>query len=263
MILRLLLSKKIFILIFGFSILTFLAHTAFTKTAIFADGKFYYSITRSIVKDRDIKFGNEYYSLGVTEKTQEGYVWNKYPPGVSLAWTPAFWITDGLVNLVNFTPGVQHGAEGFEIYYQTAVAITSIFLGTFGLYLVYQLLKDHFSDKVSILTTLALYGTTNLLFYISVEQINSHGVSFFCLISFCFLFSQVQRTKTLLFNPGNSWRNCRPCPHPGCCNPNSASSANPCQQQKIRKKPSYLLLTTYYWNPHRVPATDLLLEKDI
>ena len=45
--------------IFIASFFIFLAHTAFTKTAIFADGKFYYAITRSLVKDFDLKIGDE------------------------------------------------------------------------------------------------------------------------------------------------------------------------------------------------------------
>lgn len=135
------LNRYLFLGIFVFSFSIFLAHTAVTKTAIFADGKFYYAITRSLVKNFDLKFANEYEILGVEPNfTHNDYVWNKYPPGAPLLWTPLFFITDGA--LITFkTLGLSVETTGFGITYETSVAVTSIFLGTFGLYLVYLIVK--------------------------------------------------------------------------------------------------------------------------
>ena len=181
--------------IFLLSLLIFLAHTAFTKTAIFADGRFYYAITRSLVKDFDLKFANEYEVLDVEpSSTHNDYVWNKYPPGAPLLWAPLFFIVDGA--LITFkTLGLSTEATGFGVIYEISVAATTAFLGTFGLYLVYQLLKNYFSNTVATLATLAFFGGTNLLFYIAVEPINSHAASFFVSSLFVYYFLRYQKEK--------------------------------------------------------------------
>jgi 4-amino-4-deoxy-L-arabinose transferase-like glycosyltransferase len=79
--------------------------------------------------------------------------------------------------------------------YQLSVALTNIFLGVFGLYLIYRLLTKYFSEKVSLLTAIFLFGATNLLFYISVEPINSHAASFFISSLFVFYFLKKEAKK--------------------------------------------------------------------
>ena len=177
-------GKFLFPAIFVLSFLIFLAHTSYTKTALFADGRYYYVTTRSLVKDYDIDFVNEYKSLGMVEKDYEGPAENIYPPGVSLFWIPLFWTANNLA-----------GGAGFNLLYQSAVALTNIFLGTSGLYLVYVLLKEYFSEKIALLTAFFLFAATNLLFYIAVEPINSHAVSFFVSTIFIFYFLKYKKQK--------------------------------------------------------------------
>jgi len=197
-------KTNIFLLIFIFSFAVFLAHTLFTKTAVFSDGRFYYAITRSLVKDKDIKFRNEFTALNVTPTTtHQDYVWNMYPPGAPLFWMPLFIITDGFIYLTKLlsTPWGWFTLDtlGYGIVFQTAVAMSSIFLGTLGLYLIYQLLNDFFSEKISLFTTIALFATTNLLFYTAVEPINSHAVSFFIAALFLFYFLKYKTDKYYFF----------------------------------------------------------------
>ncbi len=181
-------NLNLFILIFSASIIIFLSHTIFTKTAIFADARFYYATTRSLVKDFNIKFTNEFLNLNVIPTpTHDGYVWNKYPPGVSLLWLPLFSMADGLSLLLN-SIGIGVDIGGYGIIYQTSVAMTSIFLGVFGLYLIHLMLKDYYSEKTSFLAVFTLFATTNLLFYIAVEPINSHAASFFVSSFFIYYF---------------------------------------------------------------------------
>ena len=181
-------GKFLFPAIFVLSFLIFLAHTSYTKTALFADGRYYYVTTRSLVKDYDIDFVNDYKSLGMVEEEYEGPAENIYPPGVSLFWIPLFWTANNLA-----------GGAGFNLLYQSAVALTNIFLGTFGLYLVYVLLKEYFSEKIALLTAFTLFAATNLLFYIAVEPINSHAVSFFVSTIFIFYFLKYKEQKGYYF----------------------------------------------------------------
>jgi hypothetical protein len=180
------LKRYIFPAIFISSFLIFLAHTAYTKTAVFADAKFYFATTRSIIKDGDLKFTNEFISLGIKPTiTHKDYVWNMYPPGVSLFWVPLYLTVDSL-NIPFRLLSVD--TAGYGLPYQTSAALTNIFLGTLGLVLLHRLLSSFFSKDVSFLTTLTLFLTTNLFFYIAVEPINSHAVSFFVSSLFIYYF---------------------------------------------------------------------------
>lgn len=185
------LERLLFLGIFLFSFFVFLAHTKVTKTAIFADGRFYYAYTRSIVRDFDLNLINDYRILGIKPAiNSRGLAINVYPPGTSLFWLPSFWLADGLINTINVFPKVNLDNSGFGLIHQSAVSATSIFLGTLGLYLVFSFLKKFFSKQVSLFTTFALFSATNLFFYIAVEPINSHAISFFVSSLFVFYFIQ-------------------------------------------------------------------------
>lgn len=193
------LSRYLFISIFFLSIFIFFAHTTYTKTAVFSDGRFYYAITRSITFDFDLKFSNEFEVLGVTPTyTHSDFAWNKYPPGAPILWAPLFYIFSGLAVVLNIL-GINLGADGFGVVYEASVAITSIFLGTLGFYLIYRLLKDYFSEIVSLLSVFTLFAATNLLFYIAVEPINSHAASFFAASLFVFYFLKYEKSKHYYF----------------------------------------------------------------
>lgn len=182
-------KKYLFALLFFFSFLSFVAHTAYTKTAIFADSRFYFSYTRSIVKDFDLNFFNEYEYFDVsTVIGNTNTPVNYYPPGVALFWTPLYFVFNAPVSFIEWILGID--TDGYGFLYQMGPAVTTIFLGISGFYLILKMLREYFSKETSLLTALALFGTTNLLFYIAVEPINSHGVSFFVstLFAFCFLY---------------------------------------------------------------------------
>lgn len=197
---KLLKVNAFFPAVFVLSISVFLAHTAFTKTAIFADGRFYYATTRSIVKDFDIKLANEFKLLGMPESYTKGnYSWNKYPPGSSFFWIPLYSQAEGLNNLLTFVCPLQMctqlGKAGFGLIYQTSVAITGAILGTLGLYLIFILLKEHFPKTQSLMSVLSLFAATNLFFYIAVEPINSHTSSFFVSSLFTYYFIEHRKDK--------------------------------------------------------------------
>jgi hypothetical protein len=196
-------KKYLFLLFFIFSVLIFIAHTAYTKTAIFADAKYYYSYTHSIVKDFDLDFTNEYANLNAGgPKNRIGLPTNFYPPGVSFFWIPGFFFADLTAQSVNLVIPNLISTSGYGFTYQLFVAATSIFLGIFGLYLVYKLLRDYFSDSVALITTAALFLTTNLFFYIAVEPINSHSVSFFVSAFFVYYFLRHKNDKHFYFTLG-------------------------------------------------------------
>ena len=180
-------EKYLFTTLLFISTFIYLFHTVYTKTSIFADGRYYYSITRSIVKDWDIDFENDYkfFDIQMPEGIS-GTPINFYPPGVSFFWIFGFWLAGGVVQILDIFIKIDTSGLGF--IYQLSTALTSIFLGLFGLFLVQKIASKFFSKTASLLATFSLFSTTNLLFYIAVEPINSHAVSFFVSAFFVYYF---------------------------------------------------------------------------
>jgi len=93
-------AKFIFTTIFIGSFLIFLAHLAYTKTALYSDSRFYYSYTMSWVKDHDIRLNNELLTLTGTSPltNNQDLAVNTYSPGVSVFWIPAYWLANNFVD---------------------------------------------------------------------------------------------------------------------------------------------------------------------
>lgn len=163
-----------FISILIFSIVIFVAHTKVTKNAIFADGRFYFAYTRSWVIDRDMNLVNDFELLGIKPSLNwRGLAINTFSPGSAILWFFPY------LNIDNFLKLVLPQRVGLEYIYQFTVGFMNIFLGIMGLYLLYLVLRKYFGNNISLFSILTLFTTTNLLFYIAVEPINSHANSFF------------------------------------------------------------------------------------
>lgn len=164
--------QKIFLSIFLLYLLGFFAHASYIKKTVYGDGIFYFSWLHSIVVDHDVSFKNEYTHFDVTQPmTRLGILGNKYSIGPALLWSPLYVTTHILVR-----------GDGYGIPYQIAAGITTVLLVVFSLVLLYSLIP--LSSSTLVLVALA----TNLLFYGSLDSVNSHGVSFFAATVFlCFL----------------------------------------------------------------------------
>ncbi len=137
-------------------------------------GIFYFSWVRSIVVDHDINFANEYAFFVVNAPG------NKHPVGAPLFWLPGYAQAYVII-----------GGTGYELLYQLIVGFFSILAALSGLLLLYRLLIERFSSTASVLAALSIAGTTNLLFYGSVDPVNSHAISFFAATVFLsFLYSK-------------------------------------------------------------------------
>jgi hypothetical protein len=95
------------------------------------------------------------------------YAWlageaSKYSVGPAIFWSPAYFFTHS----------------------QTVVGLSSVLATLFSLILLWNLLLKYFSKTVSIMTVAAIAGATNLLFYGSIDAVNSHALSFFSAVVF-------------------------------------------------------------------------------
>lgn len=180
--------SKIFALFFGISITVFVLHSFFTRTSVFADAKFYYSMTRSFIFDHDLLLGNEFIEFGLLKAIPlNNFIPTFYPPGVSIFWLPSFYTAFGITHLIQILLPHFH-FSGYEKIFEFSVGLTNISLGIFSLFLIFKMLSKYFSRQISLLTVSVMLLTTNLFFYIAVEPINSHAASFFLSTLFVYYF---------------------------------------------------------------------------
>lgn len=166
-----------------------LIHYLAVGTAVYGDGRYYYITTRSLALDGDLKFANEYREYDINERTLDtGNQANKYSPGASLVWLIPFALVHGVVKVVGAN------ASGYTWPYQFVVSLTSIVLGTVGILLVYRSLVKFYSQRVSALSSLALLFATNVFFYVAVDVVNSHAISFFFASLLLYLLCYNRRT---------------------------------------------------------------------
>lgn len=170
--------KNAVLLIITVYLLAFTAHARHLGKTVYGDGIFYYSWLRSIAIDRDINFTNEYKTAGVTQPLTKGNApGNKYSIGPALFWAPAYLATHTLVR-----------TDGWSFPYQVAAGATSVSAAIVGLVLLGLLLKKN--PTVTAITLLLIAGSTNLLFYGSIDAVNSHALSFFAATVFLILLAR-------------------------------------------------------------------------
>jgi len=104
------------------------------------------------------------------------YAWlafqpSKFSVGPALFWAPMYLITHN----------------------EIAVGATCVLATIFALILLWNLLQKRFNKTVSLMTILSIAGASNLLFYGSLDAVNSHALTFFATTVFL----------TLLFNRRN------------------------------------------------------------
>ncbi len=177
-------SQKIFLCIVVLYIAGFFAHALYLKQTVYGDGRFYYAWMRSVIVDHDIDFRNEYRYLDAEQPSApSGLPGNKYAIGPALFWTPAFLTVHSFLH-----------DSGYELPYQLAVGWTSVSLAIVGLLLLWNLLKKSFDDPTAIYAVAGVALATSLLFYGSLDVVNTHALTFFMAIVYLtLLFEKEQR----------------------------------------------------------------------
>lgn len=181
-------TPKILLIIIALYATGFFSHALYLKKSVYGDGIFYYSWLRSFVVDSDIDFSNEYSHYEVAQPpTSLGYAGNKYSIGPALLWLPSYLWTHSIIK-----------GDGYSLPYQLAAGYTSMSLALVGLILLYRFLLKSFSKQASLLAVAGIAGATNLLFYGSLDPVNSHALSFFAATAFLTLLAQRNRNWFLV-----------------------------------------------------------------
>jgi len=165
--------QTIFISLYIFAIVVFIAHFILVGKAVYGDARYYYSYLASLIIDHNLEFKNAFKYFGIEYfKTPLGNPANIYPIGPAIVWFLPF-IS---VHLLLFPFNLN---DGYNNIYQFIIGIWNITLVFIGLYFLKKSLTKLFSEKIAYLTIFTIFLTTNLLFYGAVDVINSHSVSFF------------------------------------------------------------------------------------
>ncbi|MBI4067663.1 hypothetical protein HY407_04720 [Candidatus Gottesmanbacteria bacterium] len=191
-------TRKLFILGILLSIIIFLFRFSYIGFGVWGDGLGYYVYTRSLYFDHDIDFHNEYNHykearwFWLPTETKTGLIHNHWSVGPGVLWLPFMALGDGLAKLLVAT-GLPIQTDGYSPPYEIIVGIGNILYGYAGIYLLYKWLRNYFSQNISFISTLSIYLSTNLIFYISFEPNLSHGVSFFIVSLFLYLWQKIVR----------------------------------------------------------------------
>lgn len=108
---------------------------------------------------------------------REGYQLDKFPVGVAVMMAPFFLAAHAATRLLRLP------ADGFSSLYQGAAALSGVFYGIAGLWLLSRLLERRHRFGVA-WTLLAILLGTNLFHYLSYDVVFSHAYSFFLFAAF-------------------------------------------------------------------------------
>jgi hypothetical protein len=167
--------------------LLFVFHLEFERAA--SDGRSYFIQVRSLVLDRDLDFANDEAAFG-------GHGASQYPLGAALLWSPFYMAAHAwLVTLNQF--GADFRTDGYYYPYQRAVGLATLLYGFAGLVLIYRLLRAYFARSLAAAATIGLCLTTFIVWYLTVENSMSHGVSLFATTLFLFLWHRFRPTPSV------------------------------------------------------------------
>jgi hypothetical protein len=181
-------------LMLALAIFPALFHLHFIGRRITGDGVYYYVYTRSMIRDADVDFANEYEHYDLLKRgdfslpTDTGHRRSIYSVGPGLLWTPFFVAADGL--------GAVLGALGFEVntsgygpLHLNAVALGSFGYGVLALFLIHAFLRRHFGDRLAGGAVLLLWWASFFEWYLVEQPLTSHPASVL-LVALFFLLRQ-------------------------------------------------------------------------
>lgn len=149
------------------------------------DGVMYYVYVRSLWKDFDLDFTNEYAHYGLLGRadqpalsvpTKTGLRRSIFSIGAAVVGSPFFLLGEGVGRLQSLVdPGVD--LSGYGPVHRNAVALGSLLMGFVAVLLIHDLLRRHFSSQVALGAALLVWGGTFLHWYMVQQPTTSHAPS--------------------------------------------------------------------------------------
>lgn len=164
-----------------------------TGSAIGGDAVYYFATLRSLAIDHDLDFSEEYkyFHNQTSNFTGNLKIPNipdpnpitkklpaKYPIGTAILLMPFFFLAHILVIMLQ-TLGFNLQHDGYNIIYQTLSALGSLIYAFLGVIIIYQLGRKIFKEKIAFFGTMGIWLATPLIYYMTMEPLNSQPLSFF------------------------------------------------------------------------------------
>ena len=151
---------------------------------IAGDGVSYYVYVRSLVKDADLDFTNEYTHYGLIDRadlavpTRTGHRRSIFSVGPGLAWIP-FFVLGEAVARGESALGREVDLSGYGPEHVNAVALGSLLYGFLAVVLIHDVLRRHFPASSALLAAVLIWWATFLQWYMVYQPTMSHAVSTF------------------------------------------------------------------------------------
>jgi len=202
---------NILLLILFASIILLFGRLLTTGSVLGGDAIYYYATLRSLAIDHNLDFKNEYEYFHsqtsnftgnrkipaipdqnpITKKLPA-----KYPIGTAILLIPFFLLAHGLVIMLQ-TLGFDLQLDGYNIIYQIISALGSLIYAFFGVLLTYNLGRKIFKDKLTFFGAVGIWLATPLIYYMTMEPLNSQPLSFFSVSLFIYLWFSSRKSKKI------------------------------------------------------------------
>ena len=151
---------------------------------ISGDGVSYYVYVRSLARDADLDFTNEYTHYGLITRediaipTRTGMRRSIFAVGPALAWLPFFAVGETVARAATLL-GATVDLSGYGPYHVNAVALGSLLLGFAAVLLIHAVAARHFDPGIALLTAGSAWLATFLYWYMVQQPTMSHAPSVF------------------------------------------------------------------------------------
>jgi hypothetical protein len=166
-------------LLLALLLLPALAQFHFAGGRIGGDGVSYFVYTRSLVKDGDLDFTNEYTHYGWIDRgdikvpTRTGLRRSIFAVGPGLVSIPFFLLGEA-VGRMQALAGATIDLSGYGDVHVHAVGLGGFLYGFAAVLAIHALLRRHFLESVALLATLLLWFATFLHWYMTQQPTMSH-----------------------------------------------------------------------------------------
>jgi hypothetical protein len=146
------------------------------------DGVSYYVYVRSLAKDADLDFTNEYAHYGMLERedlavpTRTGRRRSIFSVGPGLAWLPFFAFGEAAARAAGLL-GFPADLSGYGPFHVNAVALGSLLMGFAAVLLVHHVAGRHFPPGIATAAAAAVWLATFLYWYMVEQPTMSHAPS--------------------------------------------------------------------------------------
>lgn len=146
------------------------------------DGLMYYPYVRSLWKDFDLDFTNEYTQFGLIGRgdlavpTSTGLRRSIFSIGPAVVWTP-FFLFGEAIGRVRAALAASVDLSGYGPVHVNAVCLGGLLYGFLAILLIHALLRRHFSAGTALGGALLVWGATFLHWYMVEQPAYSHAPS--------------------------------------------------------------------------------------